>query len=194
MTLIRVNPTSVQQYGREAQSSFDEIHTSLVRLVDEVVAVRYFGPNAVAFKTDCGRMTADFARRLHLDLAAMADAVRRSTSNIAAALGGVPIHLHVEARQIVPPLPEVVDVVDVDTTALDGLVPVVARRFTEVRDRLGLHLRRLQATDWEGHAKLAAIDAVAGFTTSANRTCDTAEESLTSFIRRQVDAVVTADR
>ena len=194
MTLIRVNPTSVQQYGREAQASFDEIHTTLLTLVEEVVAVRYFGPNAVAFKNDCGQIAADFARRLHLDLAAMADAVRTSTSNIATALGGVPIQLHVEPRAIVPPAPEVVDFVDVDTAALEALVPIVDRRFSAIRDRLRVHLGRLQATDWEGYAKLSAVDAVGAFTTSAQRTCDTAQQSLTGFVRRQVDGVVAADR
>lgn len=194
MTLIRVNPASVQQYGREAQAAFDGMHRSLVDLVGEVVAVRYFGPNAVAFKSDCGRLAAEFAGRLHGDLAAMADAVRRSTTNIATALGGEPIHLAVDPRPIVPPAPEVVDHVDVDTTALEGVVPVIIRRFDEVRQQLTIHFQRLQATDWEGNAKLAAVDAVGGFTTSARQTCDLAEQSLTDVVRRQVQAVVAADR
>lgn len=194
MTLIRVNPASVQQYGREAQAAFDEMHRSLVTLVDELVGVRYFGPNAVAFKTESGRLAADFARRLHLDMAAMADAVRRSTSNIAAALGGQPIQLHLDARPVVPPSPEVVDYVDVDTAALDAIVPVVARRFTELRGQLTSHFQRLQSTDWEGNAKLLAVDAVGGFTGSARQTCDQAEQSLSEHIRRQVQHVVAADR
>ena len=61
MTLIRVNPESVRGYGRDAQAAFEVMHRSLVELVDEVVAVRYFGPNAVAFKSESGRMAADFA-------------------------------------------------------------------------------------------------------------------------------------
>lgn len=194
MTLIRVNPASVREYGRQAQASFDEMHRSLTELVTEVVAVRYFGPNAVAFKSDCGRLAAEFAGRLHGDLAAMADAVRRSTSNIATALGGEPIHIAVDARSIVPPSPEVVDHVDVDTSALEALVPVVVRRFEELRQQLSVHFQRLQSTDWEGNAKLAAVDAVGGATASARRTCDAAEQSLTDVVRRQVQAVVAADR
>lgn len=193
MTLIRVNPASVQQYGRDAQAAFEQMHRSLVDLVGEVVSVRYYGPNAVAFKSECGRMAADFAGRLHLDMAAMADAVRRSTSNIATALGGQPLHLSVDPRPIVPPAPEVVDHVDVDTAALEAIVPVVARRFGELRQQLTDHFGRLQATDWEGNAKLAAVDAVGGFTTSARQTCDLAEQSLADYIRRQVDAVLAAD-
>lgn len=194
MTLIRVNPASVQQYGRDAQAAFEQMHHSLVELVGEVVAVRYFGPNAVAFKTECGRLAAEFAGRLHLDMAAMADAVRRSTSNIATALGGQPIHIGVDARPIVPPAPEVVDVVDVDTAALEAMVPVIARRFDDLRQQLTRNFQQLQATDWEGYAKLAAVDAVGGFTSSARHTCDAAEQSLADAIRRQVQAVVAADR
>ncbi len=69
MTLIRVNPESVQRYGVEAQRIFDAMQQSLVGMVDQAVGVRYFGPNAVTFKTECGRMAADFAnRRCHCSL------------------------------------------------------------------------------------------------------------------------------
>jgi hypothetical protein len=194
MTLIRVNPESVRGYGRDAQLIFEEIHASLVALVEGVVGVRYFGPNAVAFKSECGRVAADFATRLHADMAAMADAVRRSTSNIAAALGGEPITIHLDGRAIHPPTPTAVPYVDVDTAELEALVPVVSRHFTALGEALTSHLQRLQATDWEGNAKLAAVDAVLGFTSSARQQCSAAEQTLTSFIHAQVDTVVTADR
>jgi hypothetical protein len=170
------------------------MHRSLVDLVNDVVAVRYFGPNAVAFKTECGRMSADFANRLHMDMGAMADAVRQSTSNIAAALGGAPIHIQIDNRPITPPVPQTVDYVDVDTAALEAMVPVVGQRFAQLRDGLTTNFQRLQATDWEGNAKLAAIDAVGGFTTSAHAKCDEAEQALSAYITRQVQSVVAADR
>jgi hypothetical protein len=194
MTLIRVNPASVRTYGTQAQSLFEQMHQSLVQLVDEVVAVRYFGPNAVAFKTEAGRLAADFANKLHLDMAAMADAVRVSTSNIAASLGGAPIVIHIDSRPIVPSAPATVDYVDVDTAALEGIVPVVSSRFTSLRTDLTSNFQRLQQTDWEGMAKLSAVDAVGGFTTAARQKCDTAEQSMADYVRRQIDAVVTADR
>lgn len=194
MTLIRVNPESVRGYGTEAQNLFEAMHQSLVQMVNEVVAVRYFGPNAVAFKSECGRIAADFANKLHLDLGAMADAVRQSTSNIAASLGGAPIMIQIDPRPITPPVPETVDYVDVDTTALAAVVPVVTRRFTELRQSLTSNFQRLQATDWEGNAKLMAVDAVGGFTTAAHQKCDAAEQTMTEFIRRQVDTAVAADR
>jgi hypothetical protein len=194
MTLIRVNPESVQRYGFEAQSIFDEMHASLGGLVDDVVAVRYSGPNAVAFANESGRLAADFANRLHLDMSAMADAVRASTSNIAAALGGQPISLRLDGRPISPPAPLVVAFVDVDTSALEGLIPIVAGRFESLRNALTRHLARLRATDWEGNAKLAAVDVVAGFTASSRASCDTAELAITGYVRQQLQAVVAADR
>lgn len=194
MTLIRVNPESVRAYGAEAQSLFDGMHRSLVQMVNDVVAVRYYGPNAVAFKTEAGRMASDFANGLHLDLAAMADAVSRSTSNIAAALGGAPVVITVDPKPVVPPSPEVVDYVDVDTSALEAQIPVVAGRFDELRQNLSSNLHRLQATDWEGNAKLMAVDAVGGFTTAAHTKCDEGQQTMSDVMRRQVDAVVAADR
>jgi hypothetical protein len=194
MTVIRVNPESVQQYGREAQRIFDAMHTALVTMVNEAVGVHYYGPNAVAFKTECGRLAAEFANALHTDLQQMATAVRTSTSNIAAALGGGPISIPIDGRAITPPTPPTVDYVDVDTTALEAFVPTVEQRFEALRQGLNEHLSRLQATDWTGNAKLAAVDAVGSYTTSARGKCDSAQTSVTAYIRSQLDAVLAADR
>ncbi len=187
MTHIRVNPESVRGYGRNAQNIFEGMHQSLVTLVNEVVAVQYYGPNAVAFKTECGRTASEFANRLHADMGSMADAVRQSTSNIAASLGGAPIVIQLDPKPIVPPTPESVDYVDVDTAALEGIVPVVNQRFSALRDGL-------QSTDWEGNAKLAAVDAVSQFTAAARSKCDAAEQVLSRYITEQVNSVVLADR
>lgn len=194
MTKIRVNPESVRGYGRNAQHLFESMHDSLVALVDDVVGVHYFGPNAVQFKTESGRVAGEFATRLHADMGAMADAVRASTSNIAAALGGEPIVIQVDARPITPPAPQTVDYVDVDTAALEVLVPVVDRHFAALRTALSSNSGNLQATDWEGNAKVNAVQAVGDFTTAATAKCDTAQQALTTFIARQVDSVTSADR
>jgi hypothetical protein len=194
MTLIRVNPESVRRYGAEAQNTFDTMHASLVSMVNVLVGVRYFGPNAVAFKTECGQMSADFANRLHVDMAAMADAVRTSTTNIASSLGGAPIAIRIDPRPITPPTPQTVDYVDVDTAALEAILPVVRSRFDSLRTGLTGNLTRLQATDWQGNAKLAAIDAVGSFTSSARQKCDAAEQSIVAYVRSQLQAVVAADR
>ncbi len=194
MTLIRVNPESVRTYATQAQIQFDAMTSSLDRLVRDVVAVRYFGPNAVAFKTECGRLAAEFGTNLHADIANMADAIRRSTSNIAASLGGQPITIAISSRPISPPSPEVVDIVDVDTSALESVIPIVTGHFTSIRDGLTRNFQQLQQTDWEGNAKLAAVDAVGGLTTSARHTADRAEQALTTYIRNQVQSVLSADR
>ncbi len=194
MTLIRVVPESVQRYGHEAQSIFDSMHSSLVGLVNEVVAVRYFGPNAVAFKTQSGQMATDFANRLHTDMAAMAEAVRTSTSNIAASLGGAPISIRLDSRTLVPPTPQTVDYVDVDTSALESLVPVINNRFESLRQGLASNLAKLGATEWDGNAKRSAFDSVSNFTGSANTKCGEAEQSIVTYVRSQLQAVVAADR
>lgn len=193
MTLIRVVPESVHAYGREAQTTFEHMHQSLVTLVNDVVAVRYFGPNAVAFKTECGRIASAFATGLHTDMAAMADAVNTSTSNIAASLGGSPIRINIDAKPITPPTPETVGYVDVDTGALEAVAPVVIRHFDALRTGLNTNLAGLRGTDWEGTAKTNACDAVQRFTTSATGRCDDTQASLTEYINNQVNSVLAAD-
>jgi hypothetical protein len=194
MSIIRVSPASVLSYGTEASSIFGEMHQSLTTLVNDVVNVHYFGPNAVSFKTECGRIAADFAKNLHTDMAAMADAVRASTSNIAQSLGGQTISITVESRTITPPVPPTVDYVDVDTSALSALTSTVNSRFTELNSGLDRNLKSLTATDWEGNAKTAAVDVVGRFTTSAKSKCTEAQNQINAYINKQVDAATTADK
>ena len=193
MTIIRVVPESVEAYGREAQSIFDSMHTALVSMVNSVVEVRYFGPNAVRFKTEAGALAADFANKLHLDISAMAEAVRASTSAISGSLGGAPLTITVDSRPITAPTPETVDYLDVDTDALSGLAPTVSGHFTSLRSGLSSHLGKLSATDWHGNAKLTAVDAVSGYTSAAQGKCDTADSSIAAFINAQIDSVTTVD-
>ena len=194
MTLIRVEPESIRRYGYTAQAAFDGMHGALVELVNQVVAVRYFGPNAFAFKSEVGRLAGDFANRLHLDMQAMSEAVRVSTTNIAAALGGSPISIHLDPRPISPPSPLAVDYVDVDTTALEAIIPVVADRFETLRQGLATNLSQLEATDWQGNAKRTVVDAVGRVTAAARGRCDAAEGAITTFVRRQLEGVLAADR
>jgi hypothetical protein len=194
MTVIRVNPESVRSYGREAQSIFNEMHQSLVDMVNELVNVRFYGPNAVAFKTEIGRVSADFANRLHNDMSSMAEAVRRSTSNIQASLGGQPLALSIDPRPITPPVPQATDYVDLDTEALQSMIGVVNTRFSTLDSGLSSNLQRLQATDWEGNAKLAAVDAVNGFTSGARNKCVEAKEQIITSVNRQIEAAHSADK
>lgn len=194
MTVIRVNPHSVHAYGSDAQQRFDLIRTELVALVDAVVGVRYFGPNAVSFKTQAGQLSADFANQLNQGMGATADAIKASTSAIAASLGGAPVVIAVNGQPISPPAVETVDYVDVDTSALDSLQTTVDRHFTNIADNLDGHLAKLLGTDWQGNAREQAVSAVQGFTTSAKSNCAAAQQSLKSFINQQVQSVTQADR
>ncbi len=194
MTVVRVNPQSVRAYGTDAQAKFDAIRTELVGLVNAVTEVRYFGPNAVDFKTKSGQIAADFANKLNQDLGAIADAVRVSTSNIAASLGGAPVSISVNGATISPPAVATVDYVDVDTSALDGLRTNVDRHFSAINSLFDGHLQKLVATDWTGNAREQALGAVRTFTNAAKTKSTEAQQSLNTFITKQVQSVVTADK
>jgi hypothetical protein len=194
MTVIRVNPESVRAYGADAQSRFEAIRAELEALVRAVTEVRYFGPNAVDFKTRSGQMAADFANKLTQDMGAIAEAVRTSTTNIAASLGGAPVVINVAGGTIAPPAVQSVDFVDVDTSALENLKGVIDRHFSVIIDNFDQHLQRLQSTDWQGNAREQALGQVQGFTASAKTRTSEAQASLNQYISSQLQAVTTADR
>jgi len=194
MTVIRVNPESVRAYGADAQARFEAIRTELEALVRAVTEVRYFGPNAVDFKTRSGQMAADFANKLTQDMGAIADAVRTSTTNIAASLGGAPVIIEVAGGTIAPPAVQSVDYVDVDTSALEGLQGTIDRHFASILDSFDQHLQRLQSTDWQGNAREQAVGQVQGFTSAAKARTSEAQASLNQYISSQLQSVTTADR
>jgi hypothetical protein len=195
VSVIRVNPESVHSYASYAQERFEQIRSDLEGLVRDVVSVRYFGPNAVQFKTECGQMAQGFSQKLLADLGQIAEAVSASTSNIADALGGAPVRIAVNGSSVTAPTVEAGDgSVDVDTSALEGLKPVVSSRFGSVEEALGSHLARLESTDWEGQAKQGAVEQVSGFTTAAKERASEAQTSLTRFIDRQIASVTAADK
>lgn len=194
MTVIRVNPESVRAYGTDAQARFEAIRAELVALVNAVTEVRYFGPNAVDFKTRSGQMAADFANKLTLDMGAIADAIRTSTTNIASSLGGAPVIINVAGGTIAPPAVQSVDYVDIDTSALEALKGVVDRHFSMITDNFEQHLQRLMGTDWQGNAREQAVGQVQGFTASAKSRSAEAQASLNQYITTQLQSVTTADR
>ena len=195
MTVIRVDPQSVRDYGRQAQGIFDTMHGELVTLVNDVVAGPLLRPERGGVQDRLrqgGGGLRQQAERRH-----GCDGRRRS-------------HVDVEHRRLAGWC------ADHDPARLEGdhaahprdgrlrrrrherprVVDSGRRRNTSPALRSGLkdNLGRLQGTDWEGNAKIAAVDAVSGFTTSAQAKCDTAEQSVTNYIRNQIEAVTTADR
>lgn len=195
MSVIRVNPEDVRAYEAFATDRFEAIRADLEALTNEVTNVRYFGPNAVQFKTQCGEMASEFSNALLTDLGAIADAVSSSTSAISHALGGEAVRISVNGSTVTPPPVDPGDgSVDIDTSALEALKPVVASRFGSLQEALSAHLNRLQGTDWQGSAKERAVDEVSRFTTTARGRADEAQTNVNSVIDQQISAVLSADR
>jgi hypothetical protein len=195
MTIVRVEPGSVRAYASTAQQNFDGIHTELTTLVNDAVSVHYFGPNAVSFKTQAGQMAVSFATSASKDMGQIAEAIRASTSNIAASLGGAPIAIQVNGKPITAPTPAAGDgSVDVNTEGLEALVPNVQRHFATIRAAFDSHLASLKGTDWTGNAKDGAVVSVSGFTTAAKAKADSAEQAIVKYIQTQITDVGNADR
>jgi hypothetical protein len=195
MSVIRVNPESIQQYAGAAQERFDAIRSDLEGLTRDVVAVRYYGPNAGQFKTRCGELATEFSQAMLADLGQIAEAVRASTSNISASLGGQPVTIAVNGSPVTAPAVDAGDgSVDIDTSALEALRPVVAGRFAAINESLTTHLNRLEATDWEGQAKVGAVDLVSRFTAQARSRAEEAQSSITAAVDKQINAVLAADK
>jgi len=195
MAVIRVNPASIVQYASFATQQFEQIRLDLQLLTQDVVTVRYFGPNAGGFKTDIGHMAVDFSHALLKDLGLIAEAVSLATSNIAHALGGAPVRVAVNGAPVVMPAVDAGDgAVDIDTAALETLKPAVARRLDGVDGALQEHVARLEATDWQGQAKLGAVEAVGRFTAAARARTQETRTAVARSIDHQIQAVLAADR
>jgi hypothetical protein len=195
MSIIRVNPESVRLYAAKATERLGLCRTELEALVRAAVEVHYVGPNAVTFKSECGRLAAEYSTHLLHDIVNITDAVRASTSNIASSLGGTPVAIGVDGSPVtVPPVPPADGTYDVDVSALEALKPVVTARIAAVHGALTEHLDGLTATDWQGAAKTAAVDAVSRFTGVAQGKASEAETQINAFVDRQIDAVLAADR
>lgn len=62
-SVIRVNPESVRQYARQAQSNFETMRAELDRLVRSVAEVRNLGENAFTFKTGISELSVEFTNK-----------------------------------------------------------------------------------------------------------------------------------
>jgi hypothetical protein len=194
MGVVRVNPASVAAYQSAAQAGFASIHQDLTTLVNDVVGVHYFGPNAQSFKQSCGELAAEVANGLSRQLGGMAAAVNAATSNIASSLGAARSTLVWEPRPFTAPAAAAGDgSVDVDPTALLTLKDTVDARLGSVRAALDSHLSSLRSTDWAGNAKEQVIGEVSRRTTASVAEVAEAQVRLSSFIQQQVDDVLRAD-
>jgi hypothetical protein len=195
MSIIRVNPESIQSYAQQSTQCLQQARADLDLLVRAIVEVRYEGPNATKFKTDCANIAVQFSMSMIQSFQQIAAAVQSSTSNISSSLGGAVVSIAVDGSPIAAPaVPAATGIVDVDTSGLEALPPVVTQRIQAVRDQLDSNLRMLEGTDWQGSAKETAVSTVTQITTSAKSKAVEAETSINQFIRTQVDSVVQADK
>jgi len=170
MTLIKVDPVSVRQYGDKAQTSFGEIRARLQQLSDDVVSMN-----------------------LVKDMGAMAEAVRVSTTNIAGSLGGSPISIQVNGSPITPHDVTAADFSQVETSALEALKGTITAHFSTVTGKLEEHKAALVSTIWEGTAKTNAVTAVGQLTTAATTKAEETQRALLDAIDAQVQATLKAD-
>ncbi len=190
MSQVRVNPPSVRSYGNTAQETFGSIRTALEALVSDAVSIDYYGPNAVDFKTKCGQLAADLANALMTDMANISDAVKATTSNIAAALGGPPIDIQFNGSQISPPaVPAGDESVGANLPALESFKGTAKGHFTAISEQFNNHLSALQGTDWVGTAKDNAVGAVTGFTNSAKSKIDETSSEMAGYIDKQIEEI-----
>lgn len=195
MSDVRVNPPSVRAYGQTAQETFGNIRTSLETLVSDMVAVDYYGPNAVDFKNKCGELASGLANALTKDMTKIADAVKTTTSNIAASLGGGPVDIQFNGSPISPPaVPTGDESVGANLPALEGMKATANTHFQAVTEQFTNHLSSLQNTDWVGTAKENAVGAVTTFTNGAKQKIQEANTEMTSFIDKQIEQITKANK
>ncbi|QGG93638.1 hypothetical protein [Actinomarinicola tropica] len=195
MSDVRVNPPSVRAYGQSAQEMFGSIRTSLEALVSDAVSVDYYGPNAVAFKTKCGQLATELANALTQDMTKIADAVRSTTSNIAASLGGGPVDIAFNGSTIsAPAVPAGDESVGANLPALEGMKSTASSHFSAISEQFSNHLSALQNTDWVGTAKDNAVGAVSGFTSSAQSKVQEANTEMATYIDKQIDEINKANK
>ena len=195
MSDVRVNPPSVRAYGTTAQETFGSIRTSLETLVSDAVAVDYYGPNAVDFKTKCGQLAVDLANALTQDMTKIADAVKTTTSNIAASLGGGPVDIQFNGSAITAPaVPQGDESVGANLPALGGMKATANGHFTAISEQFTNHLSSLQQTDWVGTAKENAVGAVTGFTNGAKTKIQEANTEMNTFVDKQIEEISKANK
>lgn len=195
MTVIKVDPASIKRYGTTASGQFESINGQLKELVNQCATVHYHGTNAYEFKNKCADMAIEYATAARQDMKNIADAVRTATSNIARSLGGQAITIEMPSAASVakPSISKGDGTEEVNTGALESLIPKVTGIFNKIDGLLDQHLSSLKGTVWEGNAKESAVSSVSKFTTQAKQSAGEAKTSITEYIRSQIDASTAAD-
>lgn len=195
MSNVRVNPPSVRAYGVSAQETFGSIRTSLETLVSDCVSVDYYGPNAVDFKNKCGQLASELANALTQDVGKICDAVKTTTSNIAASLGGGPVDIQFNGSPINPPaVPQGDESVGANLPALEGMKATANTHFTAISEQFTNNLTALKNTDWVGTAKENAVGQVTSFTTQAKAKIQETNTEMNTYIDKQIEEINKANK
>lgn len=192
--VIKVNPDSVQAYGKKAQKHFADIRADLQAIVNATDRVAYEGDNAEKFKREAGEMVRDYSKAILDALNQITDAVKTTTSNIAQSLGGKAITISFNGNPVVPqPVKKGDGTQSANTNQLRELSSKLAPRFAAVEKSLGTHLKDLQGTVWEGTGKKSAVEIVSKVTTSAKKSSQDSRKAILDYIKAQLEAVESAD-
>jgi hypothetical protein len=194
MSFKRVDPASVASYAPKANEHIGNVYARLQELINAVVEVQYFGPNAFDFKIKAGTMTETFAEAFMKDFINFAQSIATATSNIAGALGSGKITVTVDPKKLDPPTPSSVEYVEVDTSKLSELAATtVPGRIDALTAELEAHVGTVKGLDWVSNTQEATVAGVVKWTSAASEKARAFQQGLAKFISEQIDAVNKAD-
>lgn len=192
MTIIKVVPSEVAAYGRNATARFGEIVDQLQALSTMVDDVQFEGESASRFRTETNTLVADFNRQIHGAMTGMINNVQAAVGAIQSSMQGTPVTMEVP-----PPTPvteadtRTTEDSEMDTDALSGLD--VEGPFQAITDSFAQHQSDLGNVTWLGNQGDAARDAVQQLTTEATTVCSTYAGEFRKVIDAQVAATMQAD-
>ena len=192
---IHLNPSSVVAYAGHAQEIFQNIRGSLEQLVNDAVAVKYYGENARDFKTKCGQIAADLANALTTDMGRISESVRTATTNISKALGGHPVTIEFNGATIAAPaVPGDDGTVGASVAQLENFKGTVSAHFARISEAFTEHLGALDRTEWTSTAKDNAVNGVRAFTDGAKTKVENTSKEMISVIDTQIEILNRANQ
>ncbi|HWL45025.1 MAG TPA: hypothetical protein VNQ73_18925 [Ilumatobacter sp.] len=195
MAVKRINPASIKKYGDTATEQFKSIHTNLESLVTKCATVHYRGTNATEFKTKASDLAAQYATDTQKNMNAIAEAVQMLTTALSKSMGGVSVTVSLPRASAIqrPSITREAQVEELDTTALETLIPDVQSLFSKIEGTFDAHLRAFSGTDWQSDTKNKSEAEIRKFTTDAKQVANESQQAIVKYVRSQIDAVKAAD-
>lgn len=192
---IHLNPASVKSYAQSAQESFQHIRTTLEQLVNDAVAVKYYGENARDFKTKCGQIAVELANDLTTDMGRISESIKTATTNISQALGGNPVIIEFNGSTVQQPaVPADDGTVGASVAQLESFKGTVKTHFDAISDAFTEHLNALVRTEWTSTAKDNAVAGVRSFTEGAKTKVGNTSSEMISVIDTQSEVLNRANQ